>query len=258
MGVSFFIDCAFVLWLTISYQLIVNNLLDNLILSNNSTDAYFTSYSILISTPTSSSNYSSLYSQNISDYNDMIRALNLLIDQLRQIRYISWVFFLYIFKDINIALFAKLRHKQIYHYTIEFWLTFLSTFFTATLIYKVTGYFNVSISESNPEYSTAVGTNIVNDKSFQFYLWLGIIVAVQWVRVFMVFQTSPTFGKVVEIIINMLAEISKFMVILIIILISFSSAGRILFFDMNQFSSDDQSSLIWINSHLMTRALFTW
>ena len=180
----------------------------------------------------------------------MVQALDSLIIQLDQVRYITCIFFLYIFKDINIILFAKLRHKQIRHYLIEFWLTLLSTLFSVLLIYKITEYFNVPYSQNNPKYQSTIGANIIYDSKLQFNVWLGMIVAVQWVRVFMVFQTSPTFGKVVEIIINMLTEISKFMIILTIILISFSSAGRILFFDMNQFSSDDQSIIYLISAAL--------
>ena len=163
----------------------------------------------------------------------MVQALDSLITQLDIVRYISCIFFLYIFKDINIVLFAKLRHKQIRHYLIEFWLTLLSSLFSALLIYKITKYFDVPYSHNDPKYQSTIGSNIIFDTELQFNIWLGVIVAIQWVRVFMVFQTSPTFGKVVEIIINMLTEISKFMIILTIILISFSSAGRILFFDTN-------------------------
>ena len=64
------------------------------------------------------------------------------------------------------------------------------------------------------------------------------------------FQASPTFGKLVEIIINMLSEIGKFMVILIIILAAFSSAGRILFFDVSKFQSDTDSMIYLISAAL--------
>ena len=180
----------------------------------------------------------------------LIAKITTLIEQLPKAQYISWLFFLYIFKDFNLILFARLRHKRIVHYAIDFWLTIISTVFLLILLAKISGYYDVGAPKSNDAYYIEVTYNIYREKDLRFNLCLGIIIAIQWIRVFMVFQASPVFGKLVEIIINMISEILKFMIILIIILVAFSSAGRMLFFDISIFQSDTDSIIYLISAAL--------
>ena len=176
--------------------------------------------------------------------------MTIFIQDLPNIQYITWLFFLYIFKDINIVLFAKLRHKSVFQYAIEFSLTFMQTFFILVLIIEISNYFNVDVSKSSQNYYPTVGLKILSESFLKFNFCLGMIVVIQWIRVFMVFQASRVFGKMVEIILNMMTEIAKFMVILGILTIAFSSAGRIFFFDITKFETDTDSIIYLISSAL--------
>ena len=250
MRSAYFIDSLFILALTITFQIYVNKLLEKLNVANLSLIEFQKAVLLLNNTPVTSPDYSTVYNQMSTAYTDLIPKMASFIDQLSFIRYLSWIFFLYIFKDFSIYLYSKLRNKQISQYSIQFWLTQIATFFNVSLIYKITQYVDVGVSKADPDYVTIVGNRILAESNLKFNFWLGVIVAVQWIRVFMMFQASPTFGKLVEIIINMLSEIGKFMIILIIILAAFSSAGRILFFDVSKFQSDTDSMIYLISAAL--------
>lgn len=160
------------------------------------------------------------------------------------------MFLIYIFKDLNIALFAKLRSKSVRPYLIEFGLTFIASLFVIILDFEISAYLDVSYTKGTTEYYNEVGTRILNEKFIMFNFGLGVIISIQWIRVFMIFQASRTFGKMVEIILNMITDIGKFMVLLIILVIAFSSSGRILFFDVAKFKSDTESIIYLISAAL--------
>lgn len=65
----------------------------------------------------------------------------------------------------------------------------------------------------------------------------GLYVFIQWSRIVIVFRVNSFLGPTINILYNMLVEISKFMLIYVIILLVFESSGRILFIRLDEYNT---------------------
>jgi hypothetical protein len=116
--------------------------------------------------------------------------------------------------------------------------------------YRYYYYIDTDVSKDDVKYGFEVIQKISFDKQIRIAFILGGIIALQYTRVLLIFQANKYFGRMLKVIIYMLADVFKFLVIFIIILITFSSAGRILFFDIDEFDTIQSGALFLIQCSL--------
>ena len=106
MATVWFIDSIFVLSLTIGYQVFVNDLLEKLNTANAASEIYGAALTTFSNTPTTSPNYLNNFQAMNVAWNEFLPLMTIFLQELPKIQYISWIFFLYIFKDITIISYA--------------------------------------------------------------------------------------------------------------------------------------------------------
>jgi hypothetical protein len=89
-----------------------------------------------------------------------------------------------------------------------------------------------------------------NDKFLPFSVGSGIIIGLQWARVFFILRIHKVFGPLIEIIITMIRELFIFGFISIAIILIFSVVGRIIFYEITEFQSFGASLLYLFESLL--------
>ena len=80
-----------------------------------------------------------------------------------------------------------------------------------------------------------------SDNFFKFQFLVSIIIAIQWLRIFFVFLASRSFGPLIKILTSMLKDVSKFLIIFGLIFMIFTSAGRIMFINLEDFSTVERT-----------------
>jgi hypothetical protein len=94
-------------------------------------------------------------------------------------------------------------------------------------------------TSSDPRYEKAAKLEPIFSESFlDITLVLGLYTAMQWTRILLIFRVNSFVGPLLNIIQNMLREIVRFFIIYLLIVLVFTSAGRMLFVTLPEFKDD--------------------
>ena len=197
---------------------------------------------------TSSSAMSSLYQQFNSAESEVISVWSTMIDNYDIFMDLIILQTTYFVKNLFQILFAKLRNKKLQIITPEIWINFASFTASVYLFWRWKFYYQ-NLSAPIPKYWTLyVANETFNDPFLKGAFGAGLVVSLQWWRVFFILQASRTFGPLIEILLHMLKELFKFIAIYGLIFTVFISAGMCMFFNYSEFSNDNWRGFLYLFS----------
>ena len=161
----------------------------------------------------STSNQASLYTQFLSIETSLISKTDESLSVYSSFMYQVLFLTMYFAKNLCQILFAKLRRKKIQIITPEIVINFVSCFI---VLYQFWNYnFHIlKMSAPIPKYwSIYVANEVFQDKFIKGTFGSGLIIWLQWCRVFFILQASKIFGPLIEMLLNMLKELFKFIAI---------------------------------------------
>ena len=82
---------------------------------------------------------------------------------------------------------------------------------------------------------------MTSDKHMKFQFTASLIIAIQWARVFFVFQASKAFGPLIKILTSMLVDVSRFAIIYVLAFVTFFTVGRIMFIELEDFQQSSRA-----------------
>ena len=190
----------------------------------------------------------SLSTQFTTVETNLIQTWNTMMSDYSSFLNLSMLFTMYFVQNLLQILFAKLRKKKIEIITPEIVINFISWF--VSLYQFWVWYFHYQqLSAPIPKYWWMyVANESFQDKFIKGVLGAGLIVSLQWWRVFFILQASRVFGPLIEILMNLLKELVKFIVIYGLIFMVFVSAGSWMFYNYSDFSSDNWRGFLYLFS----------
>jgi len=145
----------------------------------------------------------------------------------------------------------KLRYKDTCLLIPGFVLSIIFSFSLSrlTLLYY-TYHFQAHDKSSSTYYTDTLEHMVEYQPNFGLKVTFAIILAVHSIRVLFLLRASRTFGPMIEIIINMLKEIMKFMVIQTVIIFIFIGSMRIICSEVDQFASLKDTIITFFSASL--------
>jgi hypothetical protein len=134
--------------------------------------------------------------------------------------------------------------------SVEFGINLVCFVLTVYSILRYNFYYTDVDNPDDTSHSYLVMQKIMDDPLIKPIVILGLTGGFQFARVFFVFKASKTLGPMITIIMNMIANLCKFVIILIIIMFTFSSIGQMFFFDVPEFSTEDNSLIFLMSASL--------
>ena len=143
----------------------------------------------------------------------------------------------YFINNIMQIIFARIRRKVVELFTFEQIINFILFFVVLDV------YFTWKFDYCKRTYPDSANDRIYrlkdafSEKILNSCTSSAIIICFQWSRVIMILSLSKTFGPMIEIIKAMIKELMVFAVMFSLVFTMFMFTGKILFFELNEFSS---------------------
>ena len=246
IGVIYIVDGMLIVIIAIYVQYLFLNLID-ISFEFQSIYSQFVNISTQLQSA-STSNQASLYTQFLSIEASLISKADESLSVYSSFMYQVLFLTMYFAKNLCQILFAKLRRKKIQIITPEIVINFVSWFVVLYQFWNFNFHF-LKMSAPIPKYwSIYIVSEVFQDKFIKGPLGSGLIIWLQWCRVFFILQASKIFGPLIEILLNLLKELFKFIAIYGLIFAVFLSAGMVFFFNYSEFKSENWRGLLYLFS----------